>query len=146
MILFKDGKIETKEIESKKLDGIYTALITDSIQLDDGINSGCYIYIPEVYGVNYNLINEKYNYPLIEIPLKQDLDDEGKLLPIGSVIRVSFDDGNSQSCRYISTVPISNEVEAKNRYFIENGVLPSEILEIDDPMVIKKMKEYLSDA
>ena len=146
MILFKDGKVETKEIESKKLDGIYTALITDSIQLDDGINSGCYIYIPEVYGVNYNLINEKYDYPLIEIPLKQDLDDEGKLLPIGSVIRVSFDDGNSQSCRYISTVPISNEVEAKNRYFIENGVLPSEILEIDDPMVIKKMKEYLSDA
>ena len=145
MILY-NGKTTTAEYkEIGKLDGVYNGVISavylkENTESDNAVYT-CNIYIPEIYG--------KYSvgcrYPNVDINFKQDADDKGHIPQIGELVRVSFDDGDSNSCRLIYTVPVKDSVRIRNANYIENGVLPTTILDIDDPKVTKTVLDWLND-
>lgn len=147
MIIFKDNNTVIKDPEAPVLDGVYDAVIAsvyqNSNETDTNRTYSCVVYIPEVFG-KY----EKYNryYPVVDIPFKQDNDDEGHEPQIGELVRVSFDDGNSNSCRLVYIIPTNTEVIVRNALYIKENVLPSTIINTDDPLLYENVLEWLDDA
>lgn len=145
MIIYNGKTTEAEYKEIGKLDGVYNGVIS-AVHLKESTESdnliyNCVIYIPEVYG-RYSI---GCKYPDVDINFKQDADDEGHIPQIGELVKVSFDDGDSNSCRLVYTVPVKDSVRVRNANYIENGVLPTTILDIDDPKVTKTVLDWLNE-
>lgn len=148
MIVFNNNKTEAQNINPELLNGVFYGIICGVYikeQSETNTIFSCSVYIPEIYGP-YEYF---YNYPKVEIYEKQDSDDIGSVPQVGDLVKVSFDDGNSNSCRLIMAIPmeqLGEEIRIKNANYIENGVLPTTILDIDDPKVLQVVLNWLDDA
>lgn len=146
MIVIKNNKLEVEEPENVQLNGVYYALVINAQFIDENTWL-CYIYIPEVYGPYDHIFDTAFNYPRVEVPNKQDPDDPGYQPQTGDLLKVSFDDGNINSCRFIMLVPISNLTRQINADYITNGYIGSSIIEnITDPNILNKIREWLPQA
>lgn len=144
MIIYKDNKLSVEENNNYSFDGVHLGVIisVQQIQQYNEVAFSCYIYIPGIYG--QYIINQ--NYPRVIIPLKVDLDDEGTIPEIGDVVKVSFDDGDPNSCRFISLQKVNTEVRAINKLYLEKNVSSTNIIYTYDDALLDKVKQWLSDA
>nr|CAI9751270.1 hypothetical protein DGKKSRWO_DGKKSRWO_CDS_0010 [uncultured phage]CAI9752114.1 hypothetical protein CVNMHQAP_CVNMHQAP_CDS_0010 [uncultured phage] len=146
MIIFKNNKIETEEPKDIKLDGVYWGIVIETYVLDE-MYCSCFIYIPEVYGPDTHVYDTMYNYPRVKVPIKQDADDEGHYPVTGEIVKVSFNDGSSNDCEFISLLPTSTQTITANRDYIKYGTIPSQIIvDIEDPAVLATVKDWLPHA
>lgn len=145
MIIFNNNKTEAQNIDPELLNGVFYGIICGVYikeQSETNTTYSCSVYIPEIYGP-YECF---YNYPKVDIPEKQDNDDKGSVPQVGNLVKVSFDDGNSNSCRLLLAVPTDTEIQIRNANYINNGVLPTTILDIEDPKVLQTVLDWLDDA
>ena len=145
MIVFNNNKTEVQNIDPELLNGVFYGIICGVYlkeQSETNTIYSCSVYIPEIYGP-YEYF---YNYPKVDIPEKQDNDDKGSVPQVGDLVKVSFDDGNSNSCRLLLVVPTDTEIQIRNANYINNGVLPTTILDIEDPKVLQTILDWLDDA
>lgn len=156
MIVFTGEDVEYSNRDAKRYDGVYYALILNSVLSSDGINYLCYVYIPEIFGDVDNskgrLYYRCYDYVRVLVPDVSDncdISDEDKERnkpSTGKIIKVAFDDGNINSCRYITSIPIDPLYEKMNYNYITEGILPSDILDITDPDIINTFKDLVPTA
>lgn len=151
MIVFTGDDVIYNTVDRKRYDGIYYAIILNGSQASDGINYMCYVYVPEIYGKIDNshgrLYYRCYDYPRVLIPSRDDACDVDQEPRTGQVVKVSFDDGNINSCRYVARIPIDELYERMNYNYITKGILPAEIItDIKDPTILDKFRELLQSA
>ena len=146
MIIFKDNKISVEDPISIRLDGVYYAIVINSITYNT-FTARCYIYIPEVYGPSKNIYNRACDYPCVDIPIKQDDDDPGHIPLTGELVKVSFDDGNVNSCRFNFLIPIGEEQRLRNENYIKKGIISADIIDdIEDPDLLNKILPLVNYA
>lgn len=153
MIVTKDKNVWVNNPADgiKDIDGAYYGIIcSKAIPKDvtvplDALMYICSIYIPEVYGI----FSSAQNYPYVEIPYKQDIDDEGHEPKIGELCKVMFEAGKSYTCRLVYYVKINEQVRILNENYILYGILPSTTIDKPDekPDNYKKFtKEFIDIA
>lgn len=128
----------------KKLDGTYYGIICNVIAglRDTEVIYNCSLYIPNVYD-KYDK-DKIQNYPVVEIPFKQDIDDKGKEPKIGELCKVMFENGDNRSCKLLYLIPVSSEVINNNALFIEKGILSTSLLsKPTDDADSELLKNYL---
>lgn len=153
MILTNEENVVINPADNiNKIDGSYYGIICNVILSNNGLISGddnrifsCSIYIPEVYGLYKN---NYCNYPVVEIPFKQDLDDVGYVPQIGDICKVMFEDGKSYTCKLIHMLYIREENRLINENYIKYGILPYALVEKpDNPEYYNKFSgEFLNFA
>lgn len=146
MIIFKNNKIEVEEPENTTLNGVYYAVVINTQYINESVCI-CYVYVPEIHGPYNHIFSNAFNFPRVEVPIKQDNDDPGYTPQTGDVIKVSFDDGDSNSCRFLMLIPIPSLTRLINADYINKGILPSGIIEnITDPQILDKVRGWLPQA
>lgn len=150
MLIYTGEDVIYNNKDTKRYDGIYYAIIIRSFKTDDGLNSLCYVYIPEIFpeGWKQSLYYRCYDYPRVEVPNSFDNCETGDQTPrTGQIIKVSFDDGDIRSCRYLMSIPTNSFIEAINRNFITDGTLPSDITSvIEDENILTTFRLLLPVA
>lgn len=142
MIFIGEAKQPTENIN--KADGTYYAVICNviisSVSTEDNITYLCSVYIPEIYGkYNKNVLN----YPVVEIPHKQDADDEGHTPEVGELCQVMFEAGNTNSCRFVYYITLDPDPLLLNQNYINNGHLSTDI--VDRPTNPEDYEQYAKD-
>lgn len=143
MIVFKENETGVEDPLSTKIDGIYLAIVIRSYVDSENNECLCYVYIPEIHGfINCAWMNA-CDFPRVSVPVKQDNDDPGHIPVTGELLKVSFDDGNSNSCRFINSVKTTQQTITANRDYLQYGTIPTAIItDITDPAIINKIKEW----
>lgn len=145
MIIFKNNKLEVEEPENTTLNGVCYAVVINTQFINES-TCLCYVYVPEIHGLYDHIFSNAFNFPRVEIPIKQDNDDPGYTPQTGDIVKVSFDDGNTNSCRFLMLIPINKNVQLNNKDYIELGILPSEIIpDITDPNILNMIRNWLND-
>ena len=145
MIVFKNNKIEVENPKNIELTGVYYGIVITSEAISNELYR-CYIYIPEIYGPFDHIWSRAADYPRVIIPLKQDSDDEGHIPQTGEVVKISFDNGSVNDCRFCYLVPIGEEQKVRNANYITKGILSANIEDITDPDIINKLLQFLNYA
>lgn len=139
MIVFTGDDVKYNNKEAKRYDGVYYAIILNSVKSSNNLDYLCYVYVPEIFGDVDNskgrLYYRCYDYIRVLVPENTDDcnvsdEDRKKNIPsIGKIIKVSFDDGDINSCRYLMTIPIDEIYEKMNSSYVKEGILPTEVIE-----------------
>ena len=145
MIIFKNNEIKVEDPKTIELNGVYYGIVIRSVAMSDSLVRS-YIYIPEVYGPYDHIYSRVADYPSIEIPIKQDSDDVGHIPATGELVKVSFDNGSDNDCRFCFLVPVGQEQIIRNANYITKGILSADIFDINDPDIVNKMLELLEFA
>lgn len=136
MIVTKDKNVwvNNPADDIKDIDGAHYGIIcSKAIPKDvtvplDALVYICSIYVPEVYGT----YSSAQNYPYVEIPYKQDIDDEGHEPEIGELCKVMFEAGKSYVCRLVYYIKINEQIKELNKNYILHGILPSNVIDKPD--------------
>lgn len=146
MILFKNNKVEVENPKEIVVNGVYYGIVIYSYVMNNTF-AKCYIYIPEIFGPFDHIYNNAASFPCVEIPLKQDDDDEGHIPEIGELVKVSFNDGNVNSCKFHYLIPIHSESRVRNYNYITKGILSADIIDgITDEDILNAMSALLKYA
>lgn len=146
MIVFKNNNVEVEDPKEIVVNGVYYGIIIYSVATNNNF-AKCYIYIPEIFGPFDHIYNNAASFPCVEIPLKQDDDDEGHVPEIGELVKVSFNDGNVNSCKFHCLIPIHSESRVRNYNYITKGILSAEIIDgITDEDILNAMSALLKYA
>lgn len=146
MIVFKNNKVEVENPKEIVVNGVYYGIVIYSYVINNSF-ARCYIYIPEIFGPFDHIYNNAASFPCVEIPLKQDDDDEGHIPEIGELVKVSFNDGNVNSCKFHYLIPIHSESRVRNYNYITKGILSADIIDgITDEDILNAMSALLKYA
>lgn len=146
MIVFKNNNVEVEDPKEIVVNGVYYGIIIYSVATNNNF-AKCYIYIPEIFGPFDHIYNNAASFPCVEIPLKQDDDDEGHVPEIGELVKVSFNDGNVNSCKFHYLIPIHSESRVRNYNYITKGILSADIIDgITDEDILNAMSALLKYA
>lgn len=146
MIIFKNNNVEVEDPKEIVVNGVYYGIIIYSVATNNNF-AKCYIYIPEIFGPFDHIYNNAASFPCVEIPLKQDDDDEGHVPEIGELVKVSFNDGNVNSCKFHYLIPIPSESRVRNYNYITKGILSADIIDgITDEDILNAMSALLKYA
>lgn len=143
MIVFKNNNVEVEDPKEIVVNGVYYGIIIYSVATNNNF-AKCYIYIPEIFGPFDHIYSNAASFPCVEIPLKQDDDDEGHVPEIGELVKVSFNDGNVNSCKFHYLIPIHSESRVRNYNYITKGILSADIIDgITDEDILNAMSALL---
>lgn len=154
MIVYTGDDAKPNRVDAKRYDGIYYAIIINSYLSSNHVDYKCYVYIPEIFPDsnirNGALYYRCYDFPHVNVPVRSDSckDESGNLIEdipsIGQLIKVSFDDGDINSCRFVSYVPLEPIYENINKNFILNGIIPSDVVYgITDEEILKTFRPLI---
>lgn len=146
MIVFKNNNVEVEDPKEIVVNGVYYGIVIYSYVINNTF-AKCYIYIPEIFGPFDHIYNNAASFPCVEIPLKQDDDDEGHIPEIGELVKVSFNDGNVNSCKFHYLIPIHSESRVRNYNYITKGILSADIIDgVTDEDILNAMSALLKYA
>lgn len=154
MIVFTGDNVEYNNKDAKRYDGVYYAVILNSVKSSNGLDYLCYVYVPEIYGDVDNskgrLYYRCYDYIRVLVPENtddcdiSDEDREKNKPSVGKIIKVSFDDGNINSCRYLMTIPIDDIYEKMNANYVKEGILPTDVItNITDEKILETLRPLI---